>query len=714
MSEAEYDSIAHGHESGLGPISRRDFLKYTGGGIFVFLLAEDSWGAQRGLPSDFNAFLRVGEDGRVTCLTGKIEMGQGIITSLPQMLADELDVSVDSVDIVMGDTSLCPWDGGTHGSMSTRGFGPPLRKAAAEARQVLLELAAEKLDVPVERLQTKDGAVFDPAHTDKKVTYAQLTQGKRIERQLKQEPQLKDVSEFKVIGKSRVRSDARQKVTGKAQYAGDIRAEGMVYAAILRPPAHGAKLRNADTSAAEKRDGVQVIRDNDLIAVLHEKPDVAESALKDVKAEFDIPPAEVDDKTIFQHLLDIATGRGRESQSKGDVDGAAKQAKLTVEKTYYNSYVAHAPTETHSAFAKIENDTVTVWASTQAPFRLQEEIARTLEVSSDKVRVITPFVGGGFGGKGRCIPAVEAARLAKAAKKPVQVVYSRAEEFFYDTFRPAAIVKIKSGLDDSGKFVFWDYGVYFAGDRGAACFYDVPNLRTNSYSETKPGTEAHLFGTGAWRAPSNNTNTFGRESHVDMLAAEARIDPVEFRLKNMVDERMIRVLKAAAEKFGWTPAKRPAATGRGFGVACGIDSGTYVTTMAEVEVNKDTGEVQAKRVVCAMDQGITVNPEGQAIQIEGCIMMGLGYALTEEVHFKGGDILDVNFGSYKLPRFSWLPEIEAVLVENKDLTPQGGGEPAVITMGAVIANAVFDATGARLFQLPMTGERIKEAISKSV
>jgi CO/xanthine dehydrogenase Mo-binding subunit len=197
---------------------------------------------------------------------------------------------------------------------------------------------------------------------------------------------------------------------------------------------------------------------------------------------------------------------------------------------------------------------------------------------------------------------------------------------------------------------------------------------------------------------------------MDILAVEAGIDPVEFRLKNLTDERMVRVLKTAAEKFGWTPAKGP--SGRGFGVACGIDSGTYVTTMAEIEVTKETGHVQVKHVVAAQDMGLVVNPEGATIQMEGCITMGLGYALTEEVHFKGGSVLDANFDTYKLPLFSWLPEIETVLIENKALAPQGGGEPAVITMGAVVANAVFDATGTRLFQLPMTEERIKDAMSK--
>jgi CO/xanthine dehydrogenase Mo-binding subunit len=289
------------------------------------------------------------------------------------------------------------------------------------------------------------------------------------------------------------------------------------------------------------------------------------------------------------------------------------------------------------------------------------------------------------------------------------VGWTRAEEFFYDTFRPAAVVKIKAGITDSGLITFWDYGVYFAGERGAAQFYNIPHHRTTSYGSGWGAPQgAHPFATGPWRAPGNNTNTFARESHIDMLAVQAGMDPVEFRLKNLQDPKMRRVLQAVAEKFGWKPAKAP--SGRGFGVACGMDAGAYVAHMTEVEVDKNTGAVRVKRVVCAQDAGLCVNPEGARLQIEGAITMGLGYALSEEVRFTGGEIHDSNFDTYTLPHFSWLPEIETVIISDKDSPAQGGGEPAIICMGGVIANAVFDATGARLRQLPMTPERIKAGL----
>jgi isoquinoline 1-oxidoreductase len=700
--------------------SRREFFKRAGGGILIFVALNDLLfgqeeagrprGGRPGLPSDFNAFLRIGEDGRVTCLTGKIEMGQGPITSLPQMLAEELETPLDTVDIIMGDTDLCPWDMGTFGSMTTRMFGPALRAAAAEAKVVLLELAAEALKVPQAQLVAKDGVIFDQQNQKNRITYGQLAKGKKIERHLQAKPALKDPTQFKIAGQPHTRRDGEAKVTGKAHYAADIRVPGMLYARILRPPAHGAKMKSVDTAPARQIAGVQVVQDGDLVAVLHELPDVAETALRKIKAEFDVPEATVDDKNIFDHLLSVAPEPNILKQG-GDLDAGKISAAKKFDATYLNSYVAHSAMETHAALAQIEGDKATVWASTQNPFGARDQIAQAIGFPAEKVRVITPFVGGGFGGKTFNAQAVEAAKLAKAAGKPVQVMWTREEEFFYDTFRPAAVVKINSGVDGSGKMAFWDYDVFFAGDRGAQQFYTVPNHRTAAHGGGWGGTRgSHPFATGAWRAPGNNTNTFARESHIDIMAAGAGIDPVEFRLNNLSDARMVRVLKAAAEHFGWTPAKAPSK--RGYGVACGIDAGTYVAAIAEVAVDAAKGTVQVKRVVCAQDMGVVINPEGATIQMEGCITMGLGYALTEEVHFKGGRVLDTNYDTYEIPRFSWVPKIETVLIENNETAPQGGGEPAIILMGALIANAIYDATSARLFQLPMTPDRIKAALQK--
>ncbi len=693
-------------------LNRRQFLKSLGGGILILFFSGEGAETQRpGTqgPLDFNAILRIGEDGRVTCYTGKIEMGQGIVTSLAQMLAEELDVPLSSVDMVMGDTDLCPWDMGTFGSRSTKYFGPILREAAAEAKGVLIQLATGYLKLPEHRLITREGAVFDKEDEKHNVSYATLTNGKRIERRLERKPSLKPISTFTVSGKPVNRTDALEKVTGKALFTGDIRLPGMLYARILRPPTHGARLKSVDTNGAQAVKGVQVIRDGDLIAVLHSCPDGAEKALARIKNEFEVSRLEINEHNIFDHLLKVAP-EGTKVQQEGDIEKGRGLAKMKIEGTYLTRYVAHAPIETHTAVAHVEGNKVTVYASTQRPFGAKEEVAQAIGIPSKSVRVITPFVGGGFGGKSWNSQAVEAARLSKLAGRPVQVMWSREEEFFYDTFQPAAVVKIISGLDHLKRIVFWDYHVYFAGERSSQLFYDVPHILTAAHASWSGVPGAHPFQTSAWRAPGSNTNTFARESHIDLMAARAGADPLIFRLDHLKDRRMRRVLETAARKFGWKASKRP--SGRGEGVACADYLGTYVAAMAEVDVARKTGKIQVRRVVLCQDMGQVINPEGAKLQMEGCVMMGLGYTLSEEIHFDGGQIHDRNFETYEIPRFSDMPKIEAVLVDHPDMPPQGGGEPAIICMGAVIANAINDAIGVRLFELPMTPDRILKAMAK--
>jgi len=692
-------------------VDRRDFVKLLGGGLFIyFQLGEFLTGVaaeaeqRRSVPTDYNAFLHIGEDGKVTCMIGKIEMGQGIITSFPQMVADELDTPLESVKMVMGDTELCPYDAGTWGSLSTRSLGPVMLAALAEARSVLLEMGAKHLGVTKDEVTVENGVIFVRNKKSKKVSYGQLANGKKIEKFLEVKPKAKDFSEYKIRGKSFNHADGVAKVTGQAMYSGDFRMPGMLYAKILRPPSHGATLVSADTSVAEKLDGITIVRDKELVAVLHRDPEKAEAALAKVKAEYKFDEMKVDDKTVFKHLLEIPSD-ARVVKTSGDIAAGKSNSDSIFESEYHNSYVAHAPMEPHTALAFMEGDKVVLRASTQTPFGTQDGVARELGLGLDKVRVIAPFLGGGFGGKSAFRQAIEAARLAKLTGKPIMVQWTRKEEFFYDTFRPAAVVKITSGVDKSGKIMVWDFNEYFAGSRGSDTIYDVADAKTTSYSSRN----AHPFGTGAWRAPANNTNTFARESQIDMMAAKSGIDPLEFRLKNLKDERMIGVLKAVSELFGYTPAKGPG--GRGYGIACGFDAGAYVAHMAEVKVDKTTGKIQVVRVACAQDMGFCINPEGSIIQMEGCITMGMGYALTEEVKFTGGDIHTSNFSDYQIPVFSWLPKIETKILDKME-APQGGGEPAIICMGGVLANAVFDACGARLYQLPMTPERVLSAIAK--
>jgi isoquinoline 1-oxidoreductase len=696
-------------------LDRRAFLKSLGGGLLITFSLKDhpvlfGSGWLQDEEPGMNAYLRIGEDERVSLYTGKIEMGQGPITSLPQMLADELDVHYDSIDIIMGDTDLCPWDAGTFGSLTTRRFGPLLRAAGAEARATLIKLAAEYFSLPAEQLEVKDGIVSEKGNRGRQVSYGTLTRGKEIVKKLEGKPVLKNPSEFRFMGQPMHHVDARGKVTGEAQYTGDIQLSGMLYARILRPPSHFSEMTRVDTSEAEAMEGVQVVRDGDLIAVLHALPDMADIALSKIRAEYTTHDPDLNEQNIFEHLLNAVADRSTVDEG-GDLPTGEEMSEQVFESSYLDGYVAHAPIENHTATAVMEEGRMKIWASTQTPFPLKEQIAEILDMPEDRVHVMQTFVGGGFGGKSPGRQAHEAARLAKVTGQPVQVAWTRREEFFYDTYRPAAVVKIKSGMDASGRISLWDYDVLFAGSRGSAQFYDIPHHKTVSSGTGRGEPSAHPFGTGPWRAPANNTNTFARESQIDIMAAAAGIDPLEFRLRNLKDEKFIGVLKAAADKFGWTPAKSP--SGKGVGVACGRDADTTVAVMAEVDVDQKSGHVRVKRVVCAQDMGLVVNPQGATIQVEGCITMGLGYALKEDIRFEGGRILTHNFDTYEITKFSWTPKIDVVLIDARDEPPHGGGEPAIICMGGVIANAIFDATGARLFQLPMTPQRILEALDRT-
>ncbi len=711
-------------ERAISGMRRRDFVKTLGGGIAVLValprISSGSALAQgRGYPTDINAYLHIAADGQVTLYSGKIEMGQGIVTSLSQMAAEELRVGMDAMRIVMGDTASCPFDAGTWGSLSTRFFGPAVRAACAKARLVLTDLGAQQLGVPRAAVTAENGAVFVTAEPSRRATYGQLAQGRAITHTVNEDAVLRQVDAFTVMGQSIKRVDGREKVTGAAKYAGDVRRPGMVYARLLRPPAHGATLRSADTSAVSAM-RVELINQDGLVAVLAEDPETAERAIQAVRADWDVPAATVDPETIYDHLLAVG-GDGEARDRAGDVVAGRGASARVFEQTYRHPYVAHAPMEPHTALAEFANGTMTIWASTQSPFGLQGQVARELGLAPANVRVITPWVGGGFGGKSAAQQAMEAARLAKLSGKPVMVAWTRAEEFFYDTFDPASVVQVSTGLDAAGKITFWDYHVTGAGSRGSDVFYDIPNKRvrvSGEWGDTSRGPQGmHPFNVGPWRAPGANTNRFAAESQMDLMAAAAGVDPLEFRLRHLTDQRMAGVLRAAARAYGWESAAHPrrgAGGTKGRGLACGIDAGTYVVHIAEVTVDRASGAVKVDRVVCAQDMGIVVNPEGAHQQMEGAVTMGLGYCLAEEVKFSGGAVQTANFDTYNLPRFSWLPRIETVIVKNDAVSPQGGGEPGIISMGGAVANAVFDATGARMTRLPLTPERVLAAMGRAV
>lgn len=700
--EADDNVVSTGRQ-----LSRRDFLKISGCGVFIFF-PTGSFGAidlqqrRRDYPTDFNAYLKIGDNGRVSLFCSKIEMGQGIITSMAQMLAEELNVTLDSIDMVMGDTMLCPWDSGTTGSRSTKYYGPPLRRAGAEARAILLQMASEQLNIKPERLVVKNGVVSDKMNATSKVTYAELVKGKQIDRHISDVP-IKSISEHTVSGKPTMRMDAKPKVTGEAKFTCDIVLPRMLYAKVLRPPTHDATLASVDVSKAKNISDAIVIQEDGLIAVLHKNPELAAYALALVSAKWDVPDPKVDNQSVFDYLKKAAPD-GRVYVEKGSLLDGQAAAKHRVESEFYNHYVAHAPIEPYAVLAHVEDEKVTVWASTQAPFRVRETVAKTLKIPEEKVRVITPFVGGGFGGKKSGQQISEAVKLSKITGHPVQLAWTRREEFFYDAFRPAAVVRLESGLNAKGHITFWECDILFTGSRSSEPIYNIPHFRV----KTRSTNNVHPFRTGAWRGPGSNTNVFAMESHTDILAQAAGMNPLLFRLNNLTDERMIRVLNTAADKSGHNFNKSP--SGMGYGISCTNYLNTYVATIAKVSVNRSTGKVKVEHIVCAQDMGEIINPQGAKLQIEGGITMGLSAALSEEIEFSGGKIQTLNFDSYQITRFADAPSIDILLVDNPDVPPQGCGEPAITTVGAALANAIFDAVGARVYILPMTPQRILAAM----
>ncbi len=683
---------------------RREFIKKLGAGLFIIftvkpfgLIAEEE--EDKVKREDFNLFLRIREDGRVECYTGKIEMGQGITTSLAQVLAEELEVELNSIDMIMGDTDLCPYDAGTWGSLTTRLFDPVLRAAAIEARMELIKLASAELKISEDQLKAENGFVVAVKDKTLKVSYGSLTKGKRIVKTVRRAPVFKKPADFKKVGKMISATNAILKVTGKAKYSGDIQLPGMLYAAISRPPAHGSKLLSVDKSKAEAIPGVKVMVIENLVAVLHANPNMAANAAAAIKAEWSKPEVLATDKTIFKYLVE----QGKETrvvEEKGNLELGFADADFILDAEYHDGYKAHASIETHTATAYFEGDRLIIWASTQTPFGTRKDLATKFNVPLEKVLVKPILLGGGFGGKTSNDQAIEVALLAKESGTPVQLAWTREEEFMYDKFRHAAVMQIKAGVKKSGKIVAWKYNIYCAGNRGVNDFYGIPNLRVALYD--KKGI--HPFGTGAWRAPGNNTTTFARESHIDVLADKIGMDPLAFRLANVSNSKLERTLRLAEKTFKYTSAKP--GKNRGCGIALGFDAGTYVAVIAEVEVNPSTGVVKVLRVVCAQDMGQVVNPHGATVQAEGCITMGLGYALYEDIAFNWGEVITRNFDNYEFTRFSTTAPVEVAFIDDMNAPPQGGGEPAIICVGGAIANAVFHASGARVNQMPVIPELI--------
>jgi isoquinoline 1-oxidoreductase len=682
---------------------RRDFFKALGCGVLiVFALteaeAQQESGGRRGggarLPQEIGAWLHVGENGAVTVYTGKVEVGQGIRTSLAQVVAEELRAPINTIQMVMGDTDLTPYDAGTFGSQTTPGMSPRLRRAAAAAREALIDLAAEQLKVERGALLAADGRVANAA-TKQSLSYGQLTKGQKLMKAISDNTPLTALTQWQVAGKPVPRVNGRDIVTGKHHYTTDIKRAEMLFGKVLRPIANGATLTSLDAKAAEIVPGVTVVRDGDFVGATAPSEQLATRALQSLHAEWKTTPQPLA-KDIFDYFKqNAAPAQG--NNARGSIADGLAAAQHKLERKYTVAYIAHAPLEPRAAVAEWQDGKLTVWTGTQRPFGVRSELANAFRIAEERVRVIMPDTGSGYGGKHTGEAAIEAARLAKAAGKPVKLVWTREEEFAWAYFRPAGLIEITSGADKDGKLTAWEFHNYNSGTAGIRPVYDIPNQKVEFHSVRSPLRQ------GSYRALASTANHFAREVHLDELAESLKLDPLEFRLRNLKDERMRAVLEAAAKTFGWGKAK-PAAN-HGFGIAGGFEKAGYVANCVEVAITN--GQVKLVRVVTAFECGAIINPDGLKNQVEGSIIQGIGGALFEAIDFADGKVLNPRFSRYRVPRFSDLPRLETVLLDRKDLPSAGAGECPIVALAPAVSGAIFMATGLRLRALPLAPNGLK-------
>ena len=693
-------------------LDRRDFIKIFGLGILFIVPTTRPHAQQRdqeesgrgrsrnNLPQEISAWIHIDEAGKVTALTGKVEFGQNARTSLTQAVADELHVPVSSIQLVMGDTEVVPFDMGTFGSRTTPTMAPQLRRAAAAAREILIAMAAEQLQLPPHELRLVD-ARFVNHDQSKTLTLAEVAKGRKLVKVIPESISITPAVNWTIAGTSVTKVDAADFVTGRHRYTSDLKRDGMLYGKIVRPTALNAVLRTANTKAAEAIPGVKVVVDGSFVGVAAPDPQTAIKAANAIVVDWQSPP-QSSNADLFERLRKPASagaGRERGSRPQGSIADGLAMADKKLEATYTVEYIAHAPLEPRAAVAEWNSDKLTVWTGTQRPFGVRSELAEAFHISEDKIRVIVPDTGSGYGGKhsGEC--AVEAARLARAAGKPVKLVWTRAEEFNWAYFRPAGVIDIKSGVKADGTITAWEFHNYNSGSAGIQIKYDIPNTDIQFHQSDSPLRQ------GSYRGLAATANHFARECHMDELANAVRMNPLEFRLKNIKDQRLRAVLEAATKAFSWDKIK--AVNDRGFGLACGFEKGSYVATCAEIAIERDAknrknSQVRIVRVVEAFECGAVVNPLHLKNQIEGAIVQAVGGALFEAIQFDNGKILNGHFADYRLPRFGDTPSIEVVLVDRKDLPSEGAGETPIVGLAPAVGNAIFNATGLRLRSLPLT------------
>ncbi len=697
VSDPELEEMSSPAEGGM---TRRTFLKYVGAGLLITVMPLEVLGQTfrggrggGGQSLSVAARIHIGKDGTITVMTGKVEGGQGSRAELTQAAAEELRLPPERVLLIMGDTGLVPDDGITAGSGTTPRTMPAVRQGAAAARTLLVAFAAHQWAVDPAQVEVRDGKAVHAA-TRRELTYADLAaDAEQAKALLKPAPEgvvLTAVKEWKTLGQSVARPNARDLVTGAHRFPSDMTRPGMLYGRLLRPPSYGAKLANLDPAAAQAIPGAVFVRDESTIGVAAPTNFAATQAVAALaqSAAWETTP-QPDSNTIFDYLRQHTREPIPANPFAADVAAAAKSLR----QTYRAAYIQHAPLEPRSALADWEGGKVTVWITTQNPFGCRREIAEALHLNAGDVRVIVPDFGGGFGGRHTAETGIEAARLARAAGKPVLVRWTRREEFTWAYFRPAAVMDIEAGLDAAGTITSWFHVNINSGGSAIGTPYRVAKVKTQFVPADSP------LRIGSYRALAATANNFARESFMDELAVAAGRDPLEFRLAHLDNARLRAVLETAAARFDWAGRRAKKDPAVGVGLACGTEKGSCAAACVEIAISQ--GEIAVRRACQVFECGAVLNPANLTAQVHGCLLMGLGAALREEMQFEKGAILNASFSQYLVPRFRDVPELDIHLLDRPDLPSAGAGETPIIVIAPAIANAVFHATGRPMHEMPI-------------
>ena len=699
---------------------RRNFSTWTETGAIAMANQVDDW-------------IAIEPDGTVTVFSGKVELGTGVRTALAQIAAEELDVPIERVRMVMGDTARTPDEGYTAGSKTIELGGYALRQASAAARRALLEMASDRLDAAVDELIVRDGVVSVSHHPAQTITYAELMGGKRFDREITGKAPVKKPEEYRVVGKQIPRIEIPGKFTGAPSFVHDIRRPGMLHGRVVRPPSPGAKLVSIDDDSAPN---VRVVRLGDFVGVVAEREEEAVRAAKEIKVEWrataDLPT--MDD--LFDYVRRQPT-TDEDVLKGGRASTALKRAAVQLSATYYQPYHAHASIGPSCSVADFRDGDVKVWCSTQGVYPLRGALADLLQMPEAQVQVIHVEGAGCYGHNGADDVAADAAILSRAVGAPVRVQWSRQDEFAWEPYAPAMVMELRGGLDAQGNLVAWEDDVwspthaararagidliagqliagkpapeksfFLGGDRNAPTNYDFPNQRVTMHWLVRSPLRASSF-----RSLGATANTFANESFMDELAVAAHSDPLEFRLRHLSDPRAQDVLRSAAQHAGWgTPL--PQGEGRGIAFAQYENEEAYVAAIAHVQVDAPSGEVRVRRIVVAHDCGLIINPDGLRNQIEGNVIQSTSRALKEQVTWEDSRITSIDWDTYPILKFSEVPAVEVGLINRPAQRAVGAGEPATITTAPAIANAIFAASGARVRQAPFTPKRVRAALAK--